>query len=93
MRGGRGLTRARHSQFYSDLLCITSNIFQAKSKFSQIQQNPAKPEQNQAKKRAWISLDFLRGIEPFQQVMPTPGAKKVLFVSLSSSLDLVLARA
>jgi len=32
---------------------------QAKTKYSQIQQNPAKPQQNKSKEKAWISLDCL----------------------------------
>jgi hypothetical protein len=52
------------------------SLFQANSKFSQIQQNLAKPEQNPSKKKAWISLDSLVRIEPFQWVAPTPRAKK-----------------
>jgi hypothetical protein len=39
---------------------------QAGSKFSQIQQNPAKAEQSLSKEKAWILLDSLGGIEPFQ---------------------------
>jgi hypothetical protein len=54
----------------------TPTLFQANSKFSQIEQSPANAEQNPAKKKAWISLDFLVGNEPFQWVALTPGAKK-----------------
>jgi hypothetical protein len=54
----------------------TPTLFQANSKFSQIEQSPANAEQNPAKKKAWISLDFLVGNEPFQGVALTPGAKK-----------------
>jgi hypothetical protein len=53
----------------------TPTLFQANSKFSQIEQSPANAEQNPAKKKAWISLDFLVGNEPFQWVALTPGAK------------------
>jgi predicted component of type VI protein secretion system len=49
---------------------------QANSKSSQIQQNPAKPGQRKSKKKAWICLDFLVRIEPFQSVALTPGPKK-----------------
>jgi hypothetical protein len=48
----------------------------AKTKLSQIQQNPAKPAQRKSKKKAWISLDFLVRIKPFQWVAATPWAKK-----------------
>jgi hypothetical protein len=41
-------------------------LFQANSKFSQIGQSPANAGQNPSKKKAWISLDFLGGNEPFQ---------------------------
>jgi hypothetical protein len=41
-------------------------------------QSAAKPGQRKSKKKAWISLDFLGGIEPFQSVMLTPPAKKSL---------------
>jgi hypothetical protein len=51
---------------------------QAESKLSQIRQSPAKPGQRKSKKRAWISFDFLGGIEPFQSVMLTPPGKKSL---------------
>jgi hypothetical protein len=47
---------------------------QAKSKLSQIQQNPAKPGQRKSKEKALISLDSLGGNEPFQRVAPTPRA-------------------
>src|ERR1700728_1587055 len=50
---------------------------QAESKLSQIRQSPAKPRQRKSKKKAWISLDFLGGIEPFQSVMLTPQAKNL----------------
>jgi hypothetical protein len=61
----------------------TPTLFQANSKFSQIEQSPANAEQNPSKKKAWISLDFLVGNEPFQWVALTPGAKKSLFSLLS----------
>jgi len=51
-------------------------FFQIKPKFGKIEQSPAGPEQNPAKKKAWISLDFLRRIEPFQWLALTPWAKK-----------------
>jgi phenylpyruvate tautomerase PptA (4-oxalocrotonate tautomerase family) len=38
----------------------------AESKFSQIQQNRAKPGPNKSKENPWISFDFLGRIEPFQ---------------------------
>jgi hypothetical protein len=41
---------------------------------SQIQQNPAKPSQRKSKEKAWISLDFLGGNEPFQGLALTPQA-------------------
>jgi hypothetical protein len=50
--------------------------FQANSKFSQVQQNPAKPSQRKSKKKALIPFDFLVRIEAFQWVAPTPRAKK-----------------
>jgi hypothetical protein len=52
-------------------------IFQAQPKFSQIQQNPAKPEPNLSKETPLISLDSLGGIEPFQWVVATPRGKKL----------------
>jgi hypothetical protein len=57
--------------------------FQANPKFSQIQPNPPKPQQRKSKEKAWISLDSLVGIEPFQWFAPTPppGAKRILLVS------------
>jgi|ERR1700734_1660116 hypothetical protein len=54
---------------------------QAESKLSQIRQSPAKPGQRKSKKKAWISLDFLGGIEPFQSVMLTPRQK--IFATLA----------
>jgi predicted component of type VI protein secretion system len=53
-----------------------SFAFQANSKSSQIQQKPAKSGQRKSKKKAWICLDFLVRIEPFQSVALTPWAKK-----------------
>jgi hypothetical protein len=49
-----------------------SRIFQADSKSSQIQQNPAKPGQNLSKEKALISFDSLVHFEPFQGVALTP---------------------
>jgi hypothetical protein len=60
----------------------TPTLFQANSKFSQIDQSLANAEQNPSKKKAWISLEFLVGNEPFQWVALTPGAKN-LFSLLS----------
>jgi hypothetical protein len=51
---------------------------QDKSKFSQIQQSQHKIQPNFSKERAWISLDSLVRNEPFQWVIATPWAKKVL---------------
>ena len=93
MRGG-GARAGREQEGYSGsrrrhlyhFLCVLLCHIQAKSKFSQIQQNLAKPEQNQSKKKAWIFLDFLVGFEPFQWVAPTPPGKKFLFPLLSRSL-------
>ena len=58
------------------IAAIVVSLFkpQAKSKLSQIQQNPAKPGPRKSKEKAWISLDFLGGNEPFQGVAPTPQA-------------------
>jgi hypothetical protein len=53
-----------------------SRLIQINPKFSQIQQSPAMPSQRKSKKKAWISLDFLVGIEPFQWVIVTPQGKK-----------------
>jgi hypothetical protein len=50
-------------------------FFQARPKFSQIQPSPAKSGQRQSKEKAWISLDSLVRIEPFQGVALTPQAK------------------
>src|ERR1700683_2450249 len=50
----------------------TRGTFQAKTKVSQIRQNPAKPGQKRSKEKAWISLDSLGRIEPFQGLAPTP---------------------
>jgi hypothetical protein len=49
----------------------------------QIEPSPAKPSQGRAKKKkkAWISLDFLVRIEPFQRVMLTPWGKRILLLS------------
>jgi hypothetical protein len=52
---------------------------QANSKFSQVQQNPAKPGQRQSKKKALIPFDFLGRIEAFQSVALTPWAKNLCF--------------
>jgi hypothetical protein len=49
--------------------------FQAGSKFLKIQPILAKPRPNSSKESAWISLDFLFRIEPFQSVALTPGDK------------------
>jgi hypothetical protein len=57
---------------------VFSPFVQAKSKLSQIQQSPEKPGQGKSKKKAWICLDFLGGIEPFQWFVLTPRAKKSL---------------
>jgi hypothetical protein len=46
--------------------------FQAGPKSSQIEQNPAKRNQRKSKEKAWISLDSLRRIEPFQGPAATP---------------------
>ena len=46
-------------------------IFQAKPYFAKSQQNPAKPEQNNRRKKAWNSFDFLGPIGPFQWVAAT----------------------
>jgi hypothetical protein len=50
--------------------------FQARSKFSQIQPSPARASQRESKKKAWISLDSLVRIKPFQWVIATPEGKK-----------------
>ncbi|MGB3582068.1 MAG: hypothetical protein WBA40_13300 [Roseiarcus sp.] len=51
--------------------------FQANSKFIKAEQSQPKPRPNFSKKKAWISLDFLVGNEPFQRIMLTPWGKKV----------------
>jgi hypothetical protein len=51
--------------------------FQAKSKFFKIRPSRAKGSQRKSKEKAWISLDSLVGIEPFQGVAPTPKAKRL----------------
>jgi hypothetical protein len=55
--------------------------FQAKPKFFKIEPSPAKPEQSQSKKKAWISLDSLVRIEPFQWVAATPGRENSFLLS------------
>jgi hypothetical protein len=52
--------------------------FQARSKFSQIQPSQARASQRESKKKAWISLDSLVRIEPFQWVIATPHGKNSL---------------
>ena len=54
--------------------CSRPRQIQVKTKYSQIQQNPAKPEQRKSKEKAWISLDCLVRIERFQGVALTPWA-------------------
>lgn len=68
-RKGRGSGRSGFKPRW-----LGTKPFQANSKFSQIEQNLAKPEQNGTKKEAWISLDSLLRIEPFQGLAPTPWA-------------------
>jgi hypothetical protein len=62
-------------------------FFQAESKFTQIQQSPAKPGKEKQRKKALISLDSLGGIEPFQWVAPTPKGK-IFFVRSSPAVGL-----
>jgi hypothetical protein len=57
-------------------LCVITT-FQANSKFIKAEQSQPKPRPNFSKKKAWISLDFLVGNEPFQRVALTPRAEKV----------------
>jgi hypothetical protein len=75
----------------------TPTLFQTNSKFNQIEQSRANAEQNPSKKKAWISLDFLVGNEPFQWVALTPGAKKSFLSPLPAggghSGGIVVARA
>jgi hypothetical protein len=47
----------------------------AKTKSSQIQQNPAKPGQKNQRKKLGFPFDFLVRIGPFQWVAATPWAK------------------
>jgi hypothetical protein len=54
-------------------------LSQGPKKYSQIKQSRAKLEPNPAKEKAWIPLDRLRGIEPFQGVAPTPQANTIVF--------------
>ena len=65
--------RARRSRSLDCRHCRFS-LSQARSKSSQIEQNPAKPGPKPSKEKAWISLDSLGGNEPFQGVAPTPWA-------------------
>jgi hypothetical protein len=67
---------------------LACSIIQTKSKFSQIQPNPAKPSQRISKKNTWISLDSLVRNEPFQSVMLTPWGKKDSFASPSFAVNL-----
>jgi hypothetical protein len=60
---------------------MRSACFQANLTFSQIQPNPPKPQQRKSKEKAWISLYFLGGFEPFQWVAATPRGKKIFRVS------------
>ena len=53
-----------------------SVLLQARSKSIQTRQSLAKLKQGAAKEKAWIALDRLGGIEPFQWVAPTAGAKR-----------------
>jgi hypothetical protein len=57
--------------------CTYFIVIQISPKLFKIQPSPGKPEQSQSKKKAWISLDSLGGIEPFQRVALTPGAKNL----------------
>ena len=65
--------RPRRSRSLNCRHCRFS-LSQARSKSSQIEQNPAKPGPKQSKEKAWISLDSLGGNEPFQRLAPTPRA-------------------
>jgi hypothetical protein len=56
---------------------------QANSKFSPIPQSPAKIEQRQSKKNAWIFLVSLRRIELFQWLTRLLGQKKFFLRSFS----------
>jgi hypothetical protein len=58
---------------------------QIKSEFSQTGQSPATLGQSEAKEKAWISLDFLCGIEPFQRVALTPWGKNVCLAERSNN--------
>jgi hypothetical protein len=82
---GRGVSRETEDPSDPSLAC---SIIQTKSKFSQIQPNPAKPSQRISKKNTWISLDSLVRNEPFQSVMLTPWGKKDSFASPSFAVNL-----
>jgi hypothetical protein len=51
-------------------------LVQINPKLFKIQPSPAVFSQRKSKKKAWISLDSLGGIEPFQGVAPTPQGEK-----------------
>jgi len=63
-----------HTLLANPFGCSRPRQIQTKPKYSQIQQNPAKPEQRKSKEKAWISLDCLVRIEHFQRVALTPWA-------------------
>jgi hypothetical protein len=52
-------------------------LFKTNPKFSQIQPSLTKPKQRKSKKKAWISLDFLRRFGLFQWVTATPQGKRL----------------
>jgi hypothetical protein len=69
-----------------------SPLIQINPKFFKIQQSPAKPEQSQSKKKAWISLDSLGGNEPFQGVVLTPQGKKPFLAPFSLAIGIAEPR-
>ena len=77
--GSRALASARNS--LASRAARGRGRFQAKSKSNQAYPNPPKPGQRTSKKKAWIPLDRLVQIKPFQRVATTPQAKG-LFCSL-----------
>jgi hypothetical protein len=61
-------------------------VIQISPKLFKIQPSRATPKQRDSKKKAWISLDSLGGIEPFQAVALTPWGKKSWSRSIPSQL-------
>src|SRR5271155_6263270 len=68
------------------VLCAFWRLIQISPKLFKIQQSPPTPGQRKSKKKAWISLDSLVRIEPFQRVIVTPWRKKSNLSSIPSQL-------